>query len=155
MLLAGRHNVTLDDKKRMALPAKLRRGVIEECGSQLIVTRHHQQDCLLIYTPQNWAKVSEQFEQVGFADQAAQDVQFFLIGHMEELKVDKQGRTLIPQLLREDVGLDSEIVLIGLGMNMQVWSKENFEKRFNAALSANKRKSADELQGSALQTMKF
>lgn len=153
MLFMGRNDISLDDKKRMALPARYRRDVLEECAGKLICTRHHQHECLLIYTPQMWEKVSSQLIQVGYADTQAQNVKLVLLGHMDELKMDKQGRMLIPQLLRNVASIDDELILVGQGTSMQAWSKEKFAQHMDAVLKANNEVS--EVQSGALQNMVF
>ena len=43
------------------------------------------------------------------------------------MEVDKQGRILIPSVLREFSGLEKDVVLIGVGSRVEIWSKEHWE----------------------------
>ena len=54
-------------------------------------------------------------------------VRFFLAG-AASVEVDKQGRILIPSVLREFADLDKEVVLVGVGGRIEIWSKERWEE---------------------------
>ena len=43
------------------------------------------------------------------------------------MEVDKQGRILIPASLKEHAALEKDVVLIGVGSRMEIWSKERYE----------------------------
>ena len=54
-------------------------------------------------------------------------VRFFLAG-AASVEVDKQGRILIPSVLREFAALDKEVALVGVGGRIEIWSKERWEE---------------------------
>ena len=44
---------------------------------------------------------------------------------------DKQGRVLLPQLLREKVGIEKEVVTIGASNRVEIWAKDKWQKFMN------------------------
>ena len=54
-------------------------------------------------------------------------VRYFLAG-AAEVELDKQGRALIPQNLRDAAGLEKDVVLCGVGSRVELWDKETWTK---------------------------
>ena len=50
---------------------------------------------------------------------------FFLAG-ATSCEVDKQGRILLPQILRDFAGIEKEAVLVGVGSRIEIWSRERW-----------------------------
>jgi MraZ protein len=53
-------------------------------------------------------------------------IRFFFAGAVE-CEIDKQGRTLIPPMLREYAGLNKDLVIIGVSNRVEVWSQEKWD----------------------------
>lgn len=53
-----------------------------------------------------------------------------LFGVSEILKLDRDGRTILPARLREYAGIDSHVTFVGLGGKFQMWRPETFEAQF-------------------------
>lgn len=156
MFFDGIHDVAQDDKSRIALPTKFRPAVGLECANQLICTRHHQENCLTVYAPEDWAGVASQLATIPALDQAGQYLRSILLGYKSELKIDKQGRFLIPQRLRDEIGLKGEAVLLGVGSNIQIWNPDAYAEYKARALEANRQLNPDLAQQSpTLQTLVF
>ena len=50
--------------------------------------------------------------------------------------LDKQGRTLIPSVLRTFAHLDKEVVFIGMGKRAEIWDKARWDEK-NAEVELN------------------
>lgn len=57
------------------------------------------------------------------------DIFRFLIGGAYHLDMDRQGRVLLPPRLREGAGIDEEVVLVGMGVHLEIWSRELWEEK--------------------------
>ena len=57
----------------------------------------------------------------------------YFLGSAEECQPDKQGRILIPNHLRQEVGIEREVVLIGMLNHFEIWSPERLEAEFKRA----------------------
>ena len=51
-----------------------------------------------------------------------------LFGESEILKIDQDGRTIIPERLREHAGIEKEVTFVGLGLKFQIWNPGKFEE---------------------------
>ena len=122
-MLLGTHTPKLDEKGRIFLPAKFR----DELQDGLVVTRG-QERCLYVFTSKEFASVHEKIAQapVTSAD-ARRYMRVFLSGASDETP-DKQGRVLLPQLLREYAGLSKDLVIIGVGSRAEIWDATSWSE---------------------------
>lgn len=122
-MLLGTHTPKLDEKGRIFLPAKFR----DELQDGLVVTRG-QERCLYVFSSKEFASVHEKIAQapVTSAD-ARRYMRVFLSGASDETP-DKQGRVLLPQLLREYAGLSKDLVIIGVGSRAEIWDATSWSE---------------------------
>lgn len=118
----GEYNHTIDTKGRLIIPSKFR----EALGEEFVVTKGLD-GCLFVYDNKEWAAFEEKLKSLPLTNKdARQFVRFFLAG-AAMVEVDKQGRILVPSVLREFAGLEKEVVLIGVASRVEIWSKERWE----------------------------
>src|SRR5689334_6937786 len=107
-MFAGSHLLTIDDKGRLAIPARFRQRLLESHGPQVFITRTYP-PCGEIYRVATFHSVVEQIDQMADRKLADKAMRAF-VGHAEETELDKQGRILVPQLLRKLARLDDNAV---------------------------------------------
>jgi MraZ protein len=120
--LIGKHIHNLDEKGRLAIPSELR----EELGQPFYMTCLTD-DCLSVYSKEEWKKISEKLNAIPQSDIKAQRKVILIFSNAMKCEPDKQGRVLIPQALRDRIGLVKEAVMIGVSNRAQVWAKERWE----------------------------
>ena len=121
-MFMGEYNHTTDTKGRLIVPSKFR----EALGESFVVTKGLD-GCLFVYDNVEWNAFEEKLRTLPITNkEARQFVRFFLAG-AAEAEVDKQGRILVPNVLREFAGLDKDVVLIGVGSRIEIWSRERFD----------------------------
>ncbi|MEY3587162.1 division/cell wall cluster transcriptional repressor MraZ [Aquiluna borgnonia] len=121
-MLLGTHTPKLDDKGRIILPAKFR----DELGDGIVITRG-QERCLYVFSAKEFASVHEKIRQAPVTNEEARRyLRVFLSGASDE-SVDRQGRVLLPQLLREYAGLSKELVIIGVGARAEIWDAATWQ----------------------------
>ncbi|MBR3606614.1 MAG: division/cell wall cluster transcriptional repressor MraZ [Lachnospiraceae bacterium] len=121
-MFMGEYNHTIDTKGRLIIPSKFR----EALGEEFVVTKGLD-GCLFVYDNKEWAAFEEKLKSLPLTNKdARQFVRFFLAG-AAMAEVDKQGRILVPSVLREFAGLEKEVVLIGVASRVEIWSKERWE----------------------------
>lgn len=122
MMFMGEYNHTIDTKGRLIVPSKFR----EILGDTFVVTKGLD-GCLFVYDNEEWTAFEEKLKSLPITNkEARQFVRFFLAG-AAEVEVDKQGRILIPNLLREFAELSKDVVLIGVASRIEIWSKERYD----------------------------
>jgi MraZ protein len=130
-MFRGVSELSLDDKGRIAIPARYRDDLITHSHGQCIITIDTQESCLLIYPYNEWEKIEAQIESLPSFNKAARRVQRLLIGHATESVIDSHGRLLISNPLRDYAKLQKEIVLIGQGRKFELWDANEWIVRRN------------------------
>ena len=122
MMFMGEYNHTIDAKGRLIIPSKFR----EALGDTFVVTKGLD-GCLFVYDNEEWNVFEEKLKSLPLINKDARKfVRFFLAG-AAEAEVDKQGRILVPNVLREFAQLNKDVVLVGVASRIEIWSKERFE----------------------------
>ncbi len=120
----GSHNINLDAKGRMAIPAKYRETLSSACGGRIIMTAHTQDRCVLVYPETEWQAILPKIEALPTFNRAALRAQRLLIGYACALELDANGRVLVPPTLRDYAGLEKKLMLVGLGKKFELWSED-------------------------------
>ena len=124
-MFRGINSLTLDNKGRLAVPAKYRNSLRESCAGQLVLTIDRDR-CLLLYPLPVWEEVVQKLIQLSSTNWQARGLKRLLLGHAEECDMDGQGRILIPAPLREFAGLDKHVVLVGQGNKFELWDEQTW-----------------------------
>ena len=120
-MFMGEYNHTIDAKGRLIVPSKFRKTL----GDTFVVTKGLD-GCLFVYDNEEWGVFEEKLKSLPITNkEARQFVRFFLAG-AAEVEVDKQGRILVPNVLREFAELNKDVVLIGVASRIEIWSKEKW-----------------------------
>jgi len=130
-MFMGEYQHSIDNKGRLIIPAKFR----EELGDTFVITKGLD-NCLFVYPNFEWKIFEEKLKTLPITNANARKfVRFFLAGAVE-CNVDKQGRILIPNNLRNYSGIDKDVILIGVTNRVEIWSKENWDKYNNEDFDA-------------------
>lgn len=123
-LFLGEFEHTLDDKGRLAVPARFRPAL--EDG--LFMTRGVER-CLVIYEPDGWRDVSERVRNLNPWQEEARRMQRHFFSGAQPAQPDKLGRVVIPQFLRAYAQLENDVVVVGLADRIEVWAKPEWERQ--------------------------
>lgn len=117
----GEYNHTIDAKGRIIIPSKFR----DALGEHFVVTVGLD-GCLFVYPNEEWQHFVAELKNLPGNKEARQLQRYFMAGACD-CEVDKQGRILIPNNLRQQAGLDKDIVFVGVLSKVEIWSKERWE----------------------------
>lgn len=121
-MFLGEYKHSIDPKGRVTIPARFR----DELGSSFVATKGLD-DCIFIYPMDEWKILEGKLKTLPFTRADVRSfVRFFFAGACE-LEMDKQGRILLPANLREYAGIEKELVVIGVGSRVEIWSSETWE----------------------------
>ncbi len=120
-MLIGEYLHTLDPKKRLSLPSKWR----SELGKTVVITRGLD-NCLFVYPLVAWQKITQKIADlsIGAADTRSFN-RFFLSGAVE-VEVDKTGRILVPDFLKDFAQLDQKVILAGIHDRVEIWDENKW-----------------------------
>jgi MraZ protein len=124
MLLTGTHSRTLDEKKRLTLPKRIR----EQLGdvAQLFVTPGSDAS-LWIGSRQELERLSEKLDQAPASDTEARVFRRLFYAQMEAVDVDRAGRILVPDRLLQHAGIQHEAVLLGVRDHLELWDAQRWQ----------------------------
>ncbi len=117
-MFLGRYHHTIDGKGRLTVPARYRDLLAAE-GAYL--TQGFDQN-INVYPPQIFERISLRVNKLNMTDPNARSLRRLMFSNAEHVVLDRTGRILIPQFLREESKLDSEAVIIGMGDYFEIWS---------------------------------
>ena len=107
-------------------PAKFR----EPLGEEFVLTRGLD-GCLYIYPMDEWEAFEEKLRALPLTNKDARAFSRFFVAGATTCELDKQGRILVPQTLREFAGLEKDVILAGNLSRVEVWSKEKWSENCN------------------------
>ena len=125
-MFIGKHQVKLDPKGRISVPAKFRESLSIRGSNQLVITLWGR--CLVAYPMDEWQEVERRAREL---DTSQEDVRNFLrkfYANAADCQVDGQGRILIPEHLRTDAGLEKEVLMSGIGVKFEIWNRDRWEQ---------------------------
>jgi len=123
----GRSRHTLDEKGRLAIPARFREVLNQKGDSSIVVTNLN--NCLVAFAREDWQKIKDKAVDLPLFDNAATIYLRYFISGAVECPL-KQSRILIPPHLRGLAGLKKEVVLVGHLIRFEIWDNARWEEEF-------------------------
>jgi len=120
-MLLGEYTHNLDQKGRMAIPAKFR----ETLAGGAIITRGLDA-CLFIFANTEWEKLVMKINALPLAQANSRAFTRLMLAGAMDVEIDKQGRILVPDYLRKFAGLSKEVVVAGLYTRVEIWDKNRW-----------------------------
>ena len=129
-MFRGRSKHFLDEKGRLAIPARFRETLQSKSNNVLVLTNHD--NCLWAFAQDEWKIIEENAAKMPQLDHAVNTYHRYFISGAQECVI-KQGRITIPPDLREISGLKKEVVLVGALKLFEIWDRERWEEEFERA----------------------
>ncbi|WP_071027221.1 division/cell wall cluster transcriptional repressor MraZ [Peptoniphilus raoultii] len=124
-MLIGEYYHNLDPKGRITIPSKFREDLTD------FVMTKGLDNCLFLYPKNEWIKIENKLKELPMTNKAVRSfVRTFFSGATSST-IDKQGRVIIPQNLRDYAEIKDSSVIIGLSNRAEIWAEENWEKYNN------------------------
>lgn len=125
-MFLGEYFHSIDERGRLALPKKIR---TEISGSELVLARGFE-ICILVYTRADWERETGKELQLPISDGRGREIKRYLFSGAELVEMDKVGRVLIPQLLKNYAGIQKEVAVLGAGDHFEVWKPKTWREYF-------------------------
>lgn len=129
-MLIGEYKHNLDPKKRLSIPAKLRK----EIGQGAVITRGLDK-CLFVFPSKEWKELAEKMAKMPLGQGDTRSFARLMISGAMEVDFDSLGRILIPDYLKNYAGLKKVVVVTGVFNRLEIWDdahwstyKKNLEK---------------------------
>ena len=121
-MFMSEYNHTVDAKGRLIIPSKFR----ETLGDEFVISKG-MDGCLYVYANEAWNAFEQKLTSLPLTNKAARQFARFFLAGAASVEVDKQGRILIPENLRKFAKLDKDVVLVGVGSRIEIWSKAQYD----------------------------
>lgn len=125
-MFRGRFEHLIDSKGRLSIPSKFRETLNERYDSRIVITTYD--NCLIAYPFAEWQVLEEK---VALMPEFKKDTKAFLrffYSSAADCAIDKLGRILVPQALRDYARLEKDVILIGALKHVEIWSKTLWEQ---------------------------
>ncbi len=122
-MLLGEYTHSLDDKGRVAVPAKFR----AKLGDGAIITRGLDR-CLFVFGASEWRSLAEKLVSLPLAQSNSRAFVRLMLAGAVDVRFDNQGRVLIPDYLREYADIKKHVVVTGLYSRIEIWDSERWNK---------------------------
>ena len=127
-MFMGEYSPALDEKGRVAIPAKLRKAFGESSIADRLVLTHGFDKCLMAFREEDWRDfVENKLMPLSQSDPKHRMSVRFLVGGASDCELDKQGRLVIPSYLLNYANIKSDVIILGLYNKIEIWSKEVYE----------------------------
>lgn len=117
--MTGEYQHSLDNKGRLFIPAKLR----EELGEVFYMTISMDR-CLCVYSAESWQSFSDKVSAMPYIKQRRMRP---LFAHAARCELDSQGRTIVPQNLRQYANLTKNVTVVGCNNHAELWDSEAWQ----------------------------
>ncbi len=131
-MFIGEYKHSLDEKSRVIVPSKYR----EKLGELFVLTKGLD-GCLFIYPYSEWTAFEQKLKQLPLTNTNARKFSRFFLAGAIECNTDKQGRILIPNNLRVYSEIEKDIVFIGMGNRIEIWSSHKWDEYNDEEFDAN------------------
>ena len=121
--MRGKFEQRVDAKGRLIVPAKLRDGL----GTEFVMTLGIE-NCIYLYSEEEWERFTQRLGELGNSKAQNRMLKRYFQSNAVDCSIDSQGRTVIPANIRESVGIDKDIVIIGNGEKAEVWSVDAWKE---------------------------
>jgi len=132
-MFRGSAPTKIDDRGRLKLPSEFRRLMEERYGPgpEVFLTSWTGQSALL-YPLEEWEKVEKRLAEMPSSSRAKQRFLERVNYFGQQLRLDVQGRVVVPQLLRDRAEMVGDVVVSGRLEYLEIWNRERFEQRLEA-----------------------
>ncbi len=142
-MFRGRFEYSLDDKGRVKIPPRFKEILYEQGGGTLIMTVFD--GCVYAYPKQVWDELEQKASRLPLTNRFARRFRRMFFSSAQDVALDRQGRVLIPPVLREDVGIEKDVVVLGNLDHIEFWSKGKWIEE-QEALRGSENELAEEIE---------
>ena len=115
-MLLGEYQHNLDNKGRVAIPAKFK----EKLAPGAIVTRGLD-NCLFVFAGKEWETLAQKLMALPLAQANSRAFVRLMLAGAVDVNIDSQGRILVPDYLRQYADLKKSVVIAGLYNRVEIW----------------------------------
>ncbi|HEX9721936.1 MAG TPA: division/cell wall cluster transcriptional repressor MraZ [Candidatus Paceibacterota bacterium] len=122
-MFLGEYTYSIDEKKRLAIPSKFRQAL----GKKAVITRGLD-SCLFLYSAKDWAELADKLSKLPLAQADARGFARLMLAGAMEGDLDKLGRILVPDYLKQYASLNKKTVIAGVYNRIEIWDETKWHE---------------------------
>ncbi|MFC1663639.1 division/cell wall cluster transcriptional repressor MraZ [Patescibacteria group bacterium] len=122
-MFIGEYIYSIDTKKRLAIPSKFRKSL----GKRAVITRGID-NCLMIYPLIEWQKLAKKLENLPSSQADSRGFARIMLSGAVDVELDKLGRILLPDYLKNYASLKKEVAILGLSNRIEIWDGKKWQE---------------------------
>lgn len=122
-MFIGEYHYSIDDKHRLGIPVKFRSSLLKGA----VVTRGIDV-CLFLYSKTEWEKLAKKLANLPISQSKTRAFSRLMLAGAMDVKLDKQGRIIIPDYLRIYGRIGKKVVIAGLYNRLEIWDEEKWQE---------------------------
>jgi len=127
-MFTGKHQHTIDDNNRLAMPSSIRKCVDEEKEGKGFYIAPGFDKCLAIYPQLHFKEITKKLSELMFTNKKARTFHRLFFSRSSFVTCDEQGRIVIPQLHKDYASLKKEVVIIGVMDKIEIWDLKHWNE---------------------------
>ncbi len=127
-MFRGSFEHSVDSKGRVSVPSRFREIIAERYEGKLVLTMDYDK-CIMAYPLEEWERVEEKLRALPQSQKEVKDYMRYVYSNASECELDKQGRILIPPMLREGARISKAVIVVGMLNKMEIWDKAAWDAR--------------------------
>ena len=120
-MFIGEYNHSMDEKGRLAIPVKFR----VEFKSGAVVTKGLD-NCLFLFTKKAWNELADKLSKLPISQSKSRAFARMMLAGAMDVKLDKQGRIMLPDYLRKYGTLSKKNVIAGVFNRLEIWNEKTW-----------------------------
>ena len=121
-MFIGEYTYSIDDKKRLAIPAKFRNLL----GKKAVITRGLD-NCLFLYPAKEWNNLADKLSKLPLSQADARGFARLMLTGAMDAKLDNLGRILVPDYLKDYGQLKKKVVIAGVFNRVEIWDERKWK----------------------------
>jgi MraZ protein len=117
-MFLGRFDHVLDEKGRLAIPARFR----ADLQGGMVLTRGNDR-CLNLFPEARWAEIAARLDALPMGDPNARNLRRAAFAAAEPVELDKQGRIVVSERLRAYAGISGNVAVVGMNPYLELWDQ--------------------------------
>ncbi len=123
-MFRGLSTINVDEKGRLAIPARYREGLAVLGSPELVLTLNPWDRALWLYPLAEWELIETKLSALSDFDKQSRRTKQIMRGYAADCVCDNQARVLLPQELRAIAGIDGPVALLGQGNKLEIWDRD-------------------------------
>ncbi len=121
-MFIGEYSHSIDPKKRLAVPSKFR----ADLKRKVVITRGLDK-CLFVYPLKVWQEIAGKLGTLPVGESATRSFIRLMLAGAADVEIDKQGRVLIPDYLKNYAQLRKNVVIAGIYNRLEIWYEKKWQ----------------------------